>query len=587
MPAQKRFALNSAWLAGLFLVFFLLFASGASKPLHLDNMDFPAVAAQTAITGVPIYYRGEDNPRHLGLYHPPLYIYSLAAWIKVFGFGETQVRMFGMVCAVLLGLITLELLYALLGRASIARWRHWFWLLFLLNPYTIQGASIADIDTTVYGPLLCGVLLAAVRMSWRDGVWREDSIRSREYAQVVLMLTLCLWAKLTTVLIVFPFIFLLLIPRMAIGRAARVTAAVVSAGIAGFLATYFIYGKLTGLDVNYTFAFLWMSFLVRGSSHTSGLAARFVDFENNARFMVPFMVRWTGLLPWLAAFWVMCSAFMRAWRACDRRAAHFGLLILLALLTTGYYCGKVGTFGAAPFKYVFVFWGLELSAAVLLTFSGPQLWDSATTKDSPLSAHAILNVLTIGIPLALGLVCTAIFVGDRLILVGAAGVYKWVVLIPGLACLIGAAFRSRPLGRGFLIAGFSAYCGLQLGVALWQSKVDYATTYDYGQTGFMDTVGFLRLNTSPDDVIVSMKDIGFRAHRRYYENYGALYGDDRSEQGLIQVIASGKVAYEVFTEGRGQDQLVVRPSLQKWIAEHCELVRSFGNYRIYKYRRTP
>ena len=155
-----------------------------------------------------------------------------------------------------------------------------------------------------------------------------------------------------------------------------------------------------------------------------------------------------------------------------------------------------------------------------------------------------------------------------------------------LAFLAGVGMRSRSIGRGLLAAAFGAYCGLQLGVALAQSKVDYATTYDYGQTGFMDTVSFIRLNTAPDDVIASMKDIGFRAHRRYYENYLALYGDDRDEQRFIRAIASGQVKYEVFTEGRGQDQLVIKPSLQKWIAEHCELVRSFGNYRIYTSRPT-
>jgi hypothetical protein len=40
----------------------------------------------------------------------------------------------------------------------------------------------------------------------------------------------------------------------------------------------------------------------------------------------------------------------------------------------------------------------------------------------------------------------------------------------------------------------------------------------------------------------------------------------------------------VFTEGHGQDQMAVKPSLLKWVSEHCDLVRSFGNYRLYQYR---
>lgn len=71
-----------------------------------------------------------------------------------------------------------------------------------------------------------------------------------------------------------------------------------------------------------------------------------------------------------------------------------------------------------------------------------------------------------------------------------------------------------------------------MGIGLYLSRADYATTYDYGQTGFMDTVSFITLNTTPNDIIVSMKDIGFRAHRRYYENYFVVYGDQAAEDRL-------------------------------------------------------
>src|SRR6478752_1836898 len=98
-----------SWLAkrvGLLSIafFLLLSANQAWKPLHLDNMDFPAVAKATAETGLPIYYRGEENPKHLGLYHPPLYIYSLAAWYRLFGPTPTATRMFGALFAILQGL---------------------------------------------------------------------------------------------------------------------------------------------------------------------------------------------------------------------------------------------------------------------------------------------------------------------------------------------------------------------------------------------------------------------------------------------------------------------------------------------------
>ena len=75
--------------------FLVIFGVAASKPLHLDNMDFPAVAEAAAQSGVPIYYRGEQNSQHLGLFHPPLYIYLLALWFKILGVGTAQSRLFG------------------------------------------------------------------------------------------------------------------------------------------------------------------------------------------------------------------------------------------------------------------------------------------------------------------------------------------------------------------------------------------------------------------------------------------------------------------------------------------------------------
>ena len=159
---------------GAVLLFLVLAAHQAAKPLHLDNMDFPAVAEATAHSGKPVYYRGEENRLHSGLYHPPLYIYTLAAWFRLFGFGPAQARMFGALCALLQGWLALQILSLLFGSERVRQWSWLFWPLFLLNPYTLQGSAIADIDSTIYGPLLSLVLFSALRISWQDGRRRQD-----------------------------------------------------------------------------------------------------------------------------------------------------------------------------------------------------------------------------------------------------------------------------------------------------------------------------------------------------------------------------------------------------------------------------
>jgi hypothetical protein len=573
---------NSVYLSGLIILLFaILFAISASKPLQLDNMDFPAVAAQTAATGVPIYYRGEENSRATGLYHPPLYIYLLAAWIKLIGYGEMQVRLFGMFCAILQGFIVLEIMRTLFGPAFSGLWRSLFWLLFLLNPYTLQTAAIADIDSTIYGPLLCLAVLATLRISWRRGEWRKDALAGRDFLLLGIAIVLCLWAKLTTILLVFPFVFLLLIARMGVFRAAAGTAVLVSLSIAVFWFTYVLYGQITGMDVNFTFAFTWMSFLQRGSSATPGLAARLQDQMNNFVITGPFMLSWTGLIPWIAAPAGILVAFRSAALKRDNRSLHYGLVICLAFLTSFYYFGKTHSFGSAPFKYTFVYWGLILTAPLFLLF---QTRGNAAESEARWPRGRLLTAFVV--LCGMGVLLGHAKVRDSLMLDGFHGPFVWAVFLPAaayLAALALAGFQTSARILALLVLSF--YGGLQLGVGIYQSKVQYATTYDYGQSGFEETVSFLKLNTRPDEVIASMKDIGYSAGRRYFETYSAIYGDSVSEAALIKGIERGAFGYIVFTESRGQDQLIVNPRLNQWIAQHCTLVRSFGNYRVYKRTR--
>lgn len=562
--------------AAIILLFILLFAGSASKPLNLDNSDFPNVAERTAFTGVPIYYKGEEEPHALGLYHPPLYIYLLAAWIRAFGFGEAQVRLFGMLCALLQGAIVLAIIRTLFGSAF-RRWEPIFWAVFLLNPYTLETASITDIDSTIYGPLLCLALLATLRISWRDGEWRTDTASWPEFAWIGAAIFLCLWAKLTTVLLVFPVVFLLLIAREGIRRAALAAAAIAGASSMAFLASYYLYGALMGLDVGFTFRFTLMSFRERGSSGIPGWAALLKDHWNDFRSMAPFTMAWTGLLPWAAACLAMWVAFRAAIRQRDHRLLHYGLVLGLAVLSTVYYCAQTTTFGLAPFKYVFVYWGLVLTAPLFLMARCPS---PNLRKGSSRKVTALLLCL---------FVVTAVWanlrVRDVLMLDGFAGPCRLVAYLPAL--LFVAALAAVLYGRAGLTAPMAAlavYSGLQFGIAVYQEKAPYSTTYDYGQMGFLDTVAFLKSNTRPSDVIAAGKDIGFRCRLRCFENYGAVNGGagNASAARFMKAAASGRFAYIVFTEGRGQDQLVRNPALRQWFLERSTLVRSFGDYRIYQ-----
>lgn len=568
--ADRRRIWLSLWAGWMFV---LLFVAGAPKPLNLDSTEFPMAVEATARTGKPVYYHSEQNPSAVGLYHPPLYIYSMAAWVRVFGFGEIQLRLFGMTCAILQGAVVLAIIRTLFGRDRMRRWRPWFWIIFLLNPYTIQGASITDIDSTVYGPLLCMALLAVLRLSWRDGERRTDSIGAGEYGLAGAALFLCLWAKLTTVLLVFPFVFLLLVARTGARRAAGATAALAGGSIAAFAVSYWIYGLVAGLDVSFTYAFTWMSFTHRGSSGAGGLIAGLSDRARNFAGMVPFMFRWIGLAPWMFAATAVAVAFTRFWRSRDRRALDYGLLILLAFLSTLYYCAQVFTFGYAPFKYVYVYWGLLLTSALYV--------EEACLRGREFGRWSVAALAA----LYAGAAAVAMLsVRDTLMYNTGGPVFRaWVILLPAMLLVPGMALLRRRFAGPVVVSALVLYCGLQTGIAISQSRTPYSTTYDYGQTGFEDTAAFLRMNTRPDDLIVSMKDIGFAAKRRFFESYAALTGSSSDVDEIMSLMRSGRAVYAVFTEGRGQDQLILEPRLRDWVLANCRLVASFGNYRIYHF----
>jgi hypothetical protein len=564
------------WCSGLvILLFILLFAGSAAKPLQLDNMEFPAMAKATAASGLPVYYKGEMEPRALGLYHPPLYIYLLAGWFRAFGYGEAQARLFGMVCTLIQGGVVLLMIRTLFGTSF--RWGPVFWGLFLLNPYTLQTAAVADIDPTIYGPLLCLVVLTTLRVSWRDGEWRTDAVTRLDYFWIGLALLLCLWSKLTTVLLVVPAVFLLLIARLGVRKAAAATALLAAASTAVFVATYYLYGAVTGLDINFTYRFTLFSFLERGSRGGTGLLGGLHDRVGNLAGTLSAVVAWTGGLPWLSGAAAVLIGLHAGLRKGDRRLLHYAIALGLGLLTTLYYCFQTGPYSLAPFKYTFVYWGLCLTAPLVL-----------------LSRHLQPDLTAIGgwakgiglVGFFLAVAVWANFkVRDDVMMAGNFIGHRWVALLPGVLFLGALAFAwLRKRGFGVPMLALALYAGLQFGSAVYQERAPYSTTYDYGQMGFADTVAFLKSSTGPDDVIAAGKDVGLSSGIRCYENSKILGpGPDSPDEADYQKrMLAGRFAFMVFSEVRGTDHLENKPGFARWFLEHATLVRSIGHYRIYK-----
>jgi hypothetical protein len=557
------------------LVSFILFAATAGQPFHLDNMDYPAAAKAVTETGLPVYYRGEENTRLLGLFHPPLYIYLLAGWSGMFGFGPVQIRIVGYLCLLIQFWLALRIMALLFSREGVRPWTPLVLLAFLPNAYALQTSSIVDIDTTIYGPILLAVLYFSLSLSWRDGVWHGEEITRRDYFVIAALLAVALWAKLTTSILTIFVVPLLLFPKLRWQKALLCSLAIGIGGILMFAGSYWLYGALTKLNIGYTYEFTLDSFLHRGATHGEGFAARMADYATHFVDMLPLLLRWTGALPLLAAALGCASALYHSLWKRDARLWHAAVVTGTALFVTLFYCAQTMTFGQAPFKYVFVYWCILAVSPIVIA----RTWDLGSPRLNGKSFWIFAVVYVAGF------VVGFYYLNDELLLPGVRRPYLfriWNIPAMGLVlCGIVQPFQRAVAGRvlavSILLAG-----GMACGVARYQAGVDYSTTYDYGQRGMREAATVIRALTQPDDRIASMKDIGFLSGRRYVENYRALYEGGEYAERFMRDIRSGAVTLAVFTEERGQDILEVNPTLKREVESQACLVYSTGNYRIYR-----
>ncbi len=577
LPNSERLARWSALTS--IAIFLLLSATQAYKPLQLDSADLPVWAAAVAETGKPIAYRGEDRPADRFVYHTPLYLYALGGWFKLFGVGPSQVRLFGALCAVALGVITFWIFRALMPVSVFWTFAAIFWPMFLLNPYTVQGAAIADMDTSIYGPLLCGFVLCVIRLSWREGEVRAAAPAFAELLLCSVVLALCFWTKLTTVLLFLPYPFFLLWPRFGLFRALRLSAAVVGIGIALFLATFVTWCKWIGADPLAFWRWLISYAVTRGSSGHRGIVGRLHDFENNFLIMGPHTIKWTGFLAWVGAIAALGFCGTLAIRHKDWRAYTAGLTFGIAGLGSFYYAGQQTSFGNSPFKYQFVFWGIISAGAAYLyaVFLEPKARPSGTRR--------WMWIVSLGIfsgAVALG----AMRFQDRVMWAGPIDVLSywpyWLLPTVIFCAIAGAFYKRQYLLAPFAVMLFAFQVCLELGVTLYQARQSYSTTYNYGQEGLSAAAWYLKSITNKYDVVAGMKDLGPLTQRRYYENWDYVYSGPKGADRFIRLMTSRTIRYAAFTEDLGEDQLVMNPRLQDWIMKNCRLVKSIGNYRIYE-----
>ena len=571
--------------------FILLVFSQADKKFMLDAVDFPVLVKAISETGSPFHYRGETDIRSLGLWHPPLFAYSLAAFVKIFGFSENIVRAYGMCCVLLSAYLSI-LIYRTLFPSKETEKSFFalvFLSIFLLHPYTIANATVPDIDSTLLPVTMLAFLYGLVRLPGPEKSIAAIGSVPSSVLVLSLLFTLNLWTKLTTPLILIPTAFLVAwIKGGALKDVIVSTLKIAVFGGAFFFLTYWLYCYLLGLPFDFTFKFLLFSF-TKNSSSGGGTSAFVANVLSHLAYARQF-VNWIGLL-FVFALAVSISDLIFQKKRSENEWI-LSVFVGMGIFVTVFYLSLTGAFGGF-FKYpfpVFAILNLAIADYFYRNISSPRNHIDRISSVVSGSGFSKIKCASLGL-LAAGVVLAALYyqlvvAQDTLIRQDRPVSLVTIVVILGAAMLIGAFFNWRN------VRVIKKYCvplfllimaSSQLGISRSQAVAHYPTTYHYGQTGFDETIAYLNKMLRPGELIWSMKDIGYYSKTNYYENYISMFkAAPELTAHLENLIVAKNVRYFVVTKDIGQDRIDAYADLKSALQACCYPDREFGNFVVYR-----
>jgi 4-amino-4-deoxy-L-arabinose transferase-like glycosyltransferase len=501
----------------------LLFFQQSTELYVIDEAEFPLVAKAIADTGRPIYYRGEDLSANVGIWHPPLYSYTLGVWVEWFGSSHVAVRSFGFACALIAALLGWLVIRRLFPDRH--RWLGTAWLgIFLLHPYVIQSALLPDIDSTV---LVASSMFALWVLTEAVVARRWSPLATSCLFGVVLGVNLL--AKLTTPIALIPlFIIGLALSTRSVRWTLGGTLIFSAVAAALFCAIWGGISAVAHLDFGYPFTFTYDSVVSRSGSKS---------LEQHIHELKPS----PPVLFWLTPILLIAFACgtLSAIAAARRRAgqavlliAFFAAMVFFAYnVITGppfgfpkYYApalGPAAIVALAPF-------GLSSRAGVA--------WRHPWTRSLLGALVAAFAALVIASYLEYPHGSSVKLFPERpawfLILAGLLVVAVLVVLVRPLQ----VRHQARTWGLGLLAATLVVLVGTNVATAMRQRSAAASVRYFPGERDFSVTITKLRAldldhAALEHATLISAKDVGYESGVRYYED--GLYLSDPARLGKL------------------------------------------------------
>ncbi|MBF0216289.1 MAG: glycosyltransferase [Candidatus Omnitrophica bacterium] len=472
----------------------VMFSFSIAKPFNLDETDF-AIAAQSVIKDPAIFSKDPD----IGLWHPPVYIYSLALAFKMFGENTVVARGLG-VLYYFLGFI-----FLLLTCRELFKGKEFYLItliagaFYLINPILIQYSMLIDID----GGLL---MLSTIAFAYFFIRYNNEGMTVRKLVFLGVLIGCMLLIKFTTPPLIAPAIFLFYLSRRDYKGALINTFLIFIIGSTLAFSLWYIYCLIFHVDMLFPIHYTFSTKMSQGGL---GLSANKVGM---VLISLVFFIKWVS-----PAFVILMagSALARV-RTCvlNKISGNIDFLLMLGSL-------------------VFVFYLYYFPRMAMMKYQTPLYPVSIILISSFIYDTAIKNVLIdkrgfkiIGALVAIttayhtfllphdplklmlyGRSALPPFLTDKPFLLAALslGPFLAVPLFLYFTSTKGKIFSSFILGL-FIIA-FASEVSLDIKQA---SNYTTANSWNnYGEKGEAETISYLNERLGPDEPFVARKDIGY------------------------------------------------------------------------------
>ncbi len=514
----------------LSLVFMLL---SIHEPITYDEMWGFEGGRQILSKGIPVSWTGGYD-----LGNTPLYWYLLAFFFNLFGVSDTVARIPGIV-----NTIGTALLLYLIGRMTFQDHARGYLIgslscfLYLLNPATIQGSLIVDIDCAML-PVLSTALVACF-------LWVIQYNDGKRWIWLGLLLAVSLWAKLTTPLLLFGIIALYTFLDRGIRSGINKTLITAVFGIGGFLFSWWLYTAIKDVPFVYPFEYMIASFMGKQLSGSAwerlNLAFRF--FIQLALWWSPFLL----LLSLLGGIERIKSFFERPLLIPWDVPILFVFTGIIGYILVG---GLTFAFPKyhAPFLPIISFLVVVYFVYIVGIPSKKELW-------------------LLGLLMAVGIIWSLFMVGDPLLTLNLTirdamihdpentqnivwSFLKQIVMfcLPAVAAIIVFFLynKNSNLHRNFVFGLMAALLSSWLAMDITQAKADYLTRFCYGEAGTRQMISFIKNKITPNALVLATRDIV------YYTKGGAPYWADsvwNSSLKFTEAIKRPDVRYVVYGVG--------------------------------------